>query len=168
MFMHCFTHVHFLLCYCPFYSCSHLCGYNYINQLFYLRKKHQNEHLLTHTAISQKSLTLNISLKFNIPLTVVCLALLKQQLLFHHSKFLRYLTVNCEQWNISGVLILFNLAGIFSIFYIKNTRIVGIALIIYGTLLLATATFFGIPGFILIAIAGIMALKEKQVVKESK
>ena len=44
----------------------------------------------------------------------------------------------------------------------------GIALIIYGTLLLATATFFGIPGFILFVIAGIMALKEKQVVKESK
>jgi hypothetical protein len=45
---------------------------------------------------------------------------------------------------------------------------VGIALIIYGTLVLATATFFGIPGFILFVIAGIIALKEKQVVKESK
>ena len=66
------------------------------------------------------------------------------------------------------IVLLVNLAGIVSIFYIKNTRIVGIALIICGTLVLATATFFGIPGFILFVIAGIMALKEKQVVKESK
>ena len=66
------------------------------------------------------------------------------------------------------IVLLINLAGIVSIFYIKNTRIVGIALIIYGTLVLATATFFGIPGFILFVIAGIIALKEKQVVKESK
>lgn len=66
------------------------------------------------------------------------------------------------------IVLLVNLAGIVSIFYIKNTRIVGIALIIYGTLVLATATFFGIPGFILFVIAGIIALKEKQVVKESK
>ena len=66
------------------------------------------------------------------------------------------------------IVLLINLAGIVSIFYIKNTRIVGIALIIYGTLLLATATFFGIPGFILFVIAGIMAIKEKQVIKESK
>ena len=66
------------------------------------------------------------------------------------------------------IVLLINLAGIVSIFYIKNTRIVGIALIIYGTLVLTTATFFGIPGFILFVIAGIIALKEKQVVKESK
>ena len=66
------------------------------------------------------------------------------------------------------IVLLVNLAGIVSIFYIKNTRIVGIALIIYGTLVLATATFFGIPGFILFVIAGILALKEKQVVKKSK
>ncbi|MGZ5470770.1 MAG: hypothetical protein ACXWE0_03790 [Nitrososphaeraceae archaeon] len=70
------------------------------------------------------------------------------------------------------IVLLINLAGIVSIFYIKNTRIVGIALIIYGTLLLSTATFFGIPvgipGFILFVIAGILALKEKQIVKESK
>jgi hypothetical protein len=70
------------------------------------------------------------------------------------------------------IVLSINLAGIVSIFYIKNTRIVGIALIIYGTLVLATATFFGIPvgipGFILFVIAGILALKEKQIVKESK
>jgi hypothetical protein len=66
------------------------------------------------------------------------------------------------------ILLFINLAGIVSIFYIKNIRIVGIALIIYGTLVLATATFFGIPGFVLFVIAGILALKEKQVVKESK
>lgn len=66
------------------------------------------------------------------------------------------------------IVLLINLAGIVSLFYIKNTRIVGIALLIYGTLVLATATFFGIPGFILFVIAGIIALKEKQVVKESK
>ena len=39
------------------------------------------------------------------------------------------------------ILLLINLAGIVSLFYIKNIRIVGIALIIYGTLVLATATF---------------------------
>ena len=66
------------------------------------------------------------------------------------------------------IVLLINLAGIVSLFYFKNTRIVGIAWIIYGTLVLATATFFGIPGFILFVIAGIIALKEKQVVKESK
>ena len=66
------------------------------------------------------------------------------------------------------LVLLINLAAIVSIFYIKNTRIVGISLIIYGTLLFATATFFGIPGLILFVIAGIVALKEKQVVKESK
>jgi hypothetical protein len=66
------------------------------------------------------------------------------------------------------ILLFINLAGIVSIFYIKNIRIVGIALIIYGILVLATATFFGIPGFVLFVIAGILALKEKQVVKESK
>lgn len=66
------------------------------------------------------------------------------------------------------ILLFINLAGIVSIFYIKNIRIMGIALIIYGTLVLATATFFGIPGFVLFVIAGILALKEKQVVKESK
>jgi hypothetical protein len=70
------------------------------------------------------------------------------------------------------IVLLINLAGIVSIFYIKNTRIMGIALIIYGILVLVTTTFFGIPvgipGFILFVIAGIMALKEKQVVKESK
>ena len=66
------------------------------------------------------------------------------------------------------IVLFINLAGIVSIFYIKKIRIVGIALIIYGTLVLATATFFGIPGFILFVIAGIIALKEKQVVKESK
>jgi hypothetical protein len=66
------------------------------------------------------------------------------------------------------ILLFINIAGIVSIFYIKNIRIMGIALIIYGTLVLATATFFGIPGFVLFVIAGILALKEKQVVKESK
>jgi len=66
------------------------------------------------------------------------------------------------------ILLLINLAGIVSLFYIKNIRIVGIALIIYGTLVLATATFFGIPGFVLFVIAGILALREKQVIKESK
>jgi hypothetical protein len=66
------------------------------------------------------------------------------------------------------ILLFINIAGIVAIFYIKNIRIMGIALIIYGTLVLASATFFGIPGFVLFVIAGILALKEKQVVKESK
>ena len=40
------------------------------------------------------------------------------------------------------IVLLVNLAGIFSIFYIKNTRIVGIALIIYGTLLFSYCYLF--------------------------
>jgi hypothetical protein len=64
------------------------------------------------------------------------------------------------------ILLLISLAGIVSIFYIKNTRLLGIALLIYGVLVLATATFFGIPGFILFVIAGILALKEKQLIKK--
>jgi hypothetical protein len=68
------------------------------------------------------------------------------------------------------ILLIISLAGIVSIFYIKNTRLLGIALIIYGILVLATATFFGIPfgipGFILFLIAGLLALKEKQVIKK--
>jgi len=68
------------------------------------------------------------------------------------------------------ILLIISLAGIISIFYIKNTKFLGIALIIYGILVLATGTFFGIPfgipGFILFVIAGILALKEKQVIKK--
>jgi hypothetical protein len=64
------------------------------------------------------------------------------------------------------ILLIISLAGIVSIFYIKNTKFLGIALIIYGILVLATATFFGIPGFILFVIAGILALKEKRIIKK--
>ena len=72
------------------------------------------------------------------------------------------------------ILLIISLAGIVSIFYIKNTKFLGIALIIYGILVLVTGNFFGIPfgiplgipGFILFAIAGILALKEKQVIKK--
>ena len=64
------------------------------------------------------------------------------------------------------ILLIISLAGIVSIFYIKNTKFLGIALIIYGVLVLAAATFLGIPGFILFVIAGILALKEKQVIKK--
>ena len=68
------------------------------------------------------------------------------------------------------ILLIISLAGIISIFYIKNTRILGIALIIYGILVLSTTVtnpifiIFGIPGFILFVISGILALKEKQVI----
>lgn len=64
------------------------------------------------------------------------------------------------------ILLIISLAGMVSIFYIKNTKFLGIALIIYGVLVLATATFFGIPGFILFVIAGILALKEKRIIKK--
>ncbi|MGE5863360.1 MAG: hypothetical protein ACM31H_06265 [Nitrososphaerales archaeon] len=64
------------------------------------------------------------------------------------------------------ILLIISLAGMVSIFYIKNTKFLGIALIIYGILVLATATFFGIPGFILFVIAGILALKEKRIIKK--
>ena len=68
------------------------------------------------------------------------------------------------------ILLIISLAGIVSIFYIKNTKFLGIALIIYGVLVLVIGNFFGIPfgipGFILFVIAGILALKEKQVIKK--
>ena len=64
------------------------------------------------------------------------------------------------------ILFIISLIGIFSIFYIKNTRLLGISLIIYGVIVLAVATFLGIPGFILFVIAGILALKEKQLIKK--
>ena len=66
-----------------------LCDYNFIYQLFYLRRSIKNEHLLTHTAISQKSLTLNNSLKFNIPLTELCFSFTKIATAVSQFKFLR-------------------------------------------------------------------------------
>ena len=46
-------------------------------------------------------------------------------------------------------------------FKIKNTKIVGMALIGCGVALFLAIQFFAIPGLILFVIAGILALKEK-------
>ena len=66
------------------------------------------------------------------------------------------------------IVLLINLAGIVSIFYIKNTRIVGIALIIYGTLVLATATFFGYTRIYFICYRWYNSIKRKTSSKRIK
>ena len=60
------------------------------------------------------------------------------------------------------VLILVNAASLYVAFRIKNTKMAGILLIICGVVILATATYFGIPSFVLFCVAGVLALKEKQ------
>ena len=63
---------------------------------------------------------------------------------------------------ISVEIIAIKLAGLFIIFYIKNTKVVGIALILCGVILILTIQLWGIPGFVLYIISGIMALRENQ------
>jgi drug/metabolite transporter (DMT)-like permease len=45
---------------------------------------------------------------------------------------------------------------------IKNTKVAGVLLIVCGVVILAAATYFGIPSFVLFCIAGMVALKEIQ------
>jgi hypothetical protein len=60
------------------------------------------------------------------------------------------------------VLLLVNSASLFVAFRIKNTKMAGVLLIVCGVVILAAATYFGIPSFVLFCIAGVLALKEKQ------
>ncbi len=62
---------------------------------------------------------------------------------------------------IAIAIIAINGAAIFVAFYIKNTRITGIILIVCGVLLIATAQLWGIPGLALYIVSGIIALREK-------
>ena len=60
------------------------------------------------------------------------------------------------------VLLLVNAASLYVAFRIKNTKMAGILLIVCGVVILAAATYLGIPSFSLFCIAGVLALKEKQ------
>jgi hypothetical protein len=62
---------------------------------------------------------------------------------------------------ISVKIIAIKLAGLFIVFCIKNTKVVGLALISCGVILILTIQLWGIPGFVLYIISGIMALREK-------
>jgi hypothetical protein len=62
---------------------------------------------------------------------------------------------------ISFEIIAIKLAGLFIVFYIKNTKVVGLALILCGVILILTIQLWGIPGFVLYIVCGIMALREK-------
>jgi hypothetical protein len=59
------------------------------------------------------------------------------------------------------LLLIVNVASLYIAFRIKNTKIAGILLIVCGVVILASATFLGIPSFVLFCIAGILALREK-------
>jgi hypothetical protein len=59
------------------------------------------------------------------------------------------------------LLIIVNVVSLYIAFRIKNTKIVGILLIVCGVVILASATFLGIPSFVLFCIAGVLALREK-------
>jgi hypothetical protein len=60
------------------------------------------------------------------------------------------------------VLLLVNAASLYVAFRIKNTKMAGILLIVCGVVILAAATYLGIPSFVLFCIAGVLALKQKQ------
>jgi hypothetical protein len=62
---------------------------------------------------------------------------------------------------ISVEIIAIKLIGLFIVFCIKNTKVVGLALILCGVILILTIQLWGIPGFVVYIISGIMALKEK-------
>jgi hypothetical protein len=63
---------------------------------------------------------------------------------------------------ISAEIIAIKLAGLFIVFYIKNTKVAGLALILCGLILILTIQLWGIPGFVLYIVSGIMALRENQ------
>ena len=60
------------------------------------------------------------------------------------------------------VLLLVNAASLYVAFRIENTKIADILLIVCGVVILAAATYFGIPSFVLFCISGVLALKEKK------
>ena len=59
------------------------------------------------------------------------------------------------------LLIIVNASSLYVAFRIKNTKIAGILLIVCGVVILASATFLGIPSFVLFSVAGVHALREK-------
>ena len=63
---------------------------------------------------------------------------------------------------ISVEVISIKLAGLFIVFYIENTKVVGIALILCGVILILTIQLWGIPGFVLYTVCGIVALRGNQ------
>ena len=62
---------------------------------------------------------------------------------------------------ISFEIIAIKLAGLFIVFYIKNTKVVGLALILCVVILILTLQLCGITWFVLYIVCGIMALREK-------
>ena len=60
------------------------------------------------------------------------------------------------------VLLIVNAASLYVAFRIKNPKMAGILLIVCAVVILAAATYFGIPSSVLFCIAGVLALKEKQ------
>jgi hypothetical protein len=62
---------------------------------------------------------------------------------------------------IAIVIIAINIAAIVVVFYIKNTKLVGIILMSCGIILFLTVQIWGIPGLALYIISGIIALREK-------
>ena len=63
---------------------------------------------------------------------------------------------------ISIEIIIIKLAGLLIVFFIKNAKVVGLALISCGVILILTIQLWGIPGFLVYIISGIMALRENQ------
>jgi hypothetical protein len=59
------------------------------------------------------------------------------------------------------LLIIVNASSLYVAFRIKNTKIAGLLLIVCGVVILASATFLGIPSFVLFCIGGVLALREK-------
>jgi hypothetical protein len=62
---------------------------------------------------------------------------------------------------IAIVIIAINVAAIVVVFYIANTKLVGIILISCGIVLFLTVQIWGIPGLVLYVVSGIIALREK-------
>jgi len=62
---------------------------------------------------------------------------------------------------IAILIIAINIAALVVVFYIKNTRLVGIILISCGALLFLTVQIWGVPGLVLYIVSGIIALREK-------
>ena len=69
---------------------------------------------------------------------------------------------------IAIVIIVINVAALVVVFYIKNTRLVGIILISCGIILFLTVQIWGIPGLVLYIVSGIIALREKPIPRPRK
>ena len=63
---------------------------------------------------------------------------------------------------ISIEIIIIKLAGLLIVFFIKNAKVVGLALILCGVILILTIQLWGVPGFVVYIVSGIMALRENQ------